>query len=319
MNGHDIQIGPDGKLHHFLSVEGLDREMLVSILDTAERFVDVGRQDVKKVPLLDGRTVMNLFFEASTRTLSTFELAAKRLSADVLNLHVSKSSTTKGESLVDTLKTLQAMHCDIFVIRHGDSGAADFIARHVEPHVSVINGGDGSHAHPTQAMLDAFTIRRHKPDFSKLAVAIVGDILHSRVARSEIRALNTLGVGELRVVAPHTLLPARVDSFGVQVFTDMDEGIADADVVIMLRLQEERMRGAYLPGHGEFFRMYGLTQERLKLAKPDALVMHPGPINRGIEIDSATADGPQSVILEQVSNGLAVRMAVMCMVLGVET
>lgn len=314
MSGHDIQIGPDGRLHHFLSVEGLDREMLVSILDAAERFTDI-----KKTPLLEGRTVMNLFFEASTRTLSTFELAAKRLSADVLNLHVSQSSTTKGESLVDTLRTLQAMHCDIFVIRHGDSGAADFIARHVEPHVSVINGGDGSHAHPTQAMLDAFTIRRHKPDFSTLTVAIVGDILHSRVARSEIRALNTLGVGELRVVAPDTLLPTRVDSFGVQVFTDMDAGITDADVVIMLRLQEERMRGAYLPGHGEFFRMYGLTQERLKLAKPDALVMHPGPINRGIEIDSATADGPQSVILEQVSNGLAIRMAVMCMVLGVET
>ncbi|MDH5408885.1 MAG: aspartate carbamoyltransferase catalytic subunit, partial [Gammaproteobacteria bacterium] len=255
-------------------------------------------------------------FEASTRTRTTFELAAKRLSADVLNINIDTSSTTKGESLLDMLRNLEAMHCDMFVVRHHSSGAAHFFAKHVAPHISVINGGDGSHAHPTQGMLDMFTIRRHKQDFTKLTVAIVGDILHSRVARSQIHALTTLGVPEVRVIGPHTLIPAEAASLGVHVYHDLKAGIRDADVIIMLRLQRERMQGALLPSANEYFRTYGLTEKKLKLAKPDAIVMHPGPINRGVEIESSVADGPQSVILEQVTNGIAVRMAVMSMVLG---
>jgi len=263
------------------------------------------------VPLLRGRTVMNLFFEASTRTRTTFELAAKRLSADVINLDISTSSAVKGESLLDTLWTLEAMQCDMFVVRHRDSGAAHFIARHVRPGVSVINAGDGRHAHPTQAMLDMFTIRQHKGEFAPLTVAIVGDILHSRVARSQIHALNALGVAEVRVIGPRTLLPRDIDDLGARVFYDMRAGLRDVDVVCMLRLQRERMEGALLPSEAEFFRRYGLTEDKLALAKPDAIVMHPGPINRGVEIDSAVADGPRSVILPQVTNGIAVRMAVM--------
>ncbi|HEY9147775.1 MAG TPA: aspartate carbamoyltransferase catalytic subunit, partial [Gammaproteobacteria bacterium] len=245
-----------------------------------------------------------------------FELAASRLSADVQSINIATSATSKGESLLDMLHNLEAMHCDMFVVRHSDSGAAHFIARHVAPHVSVINAGDGRHAHPTQAMLDMFTIRRHKGEFHKLTVAIVGDILHSRVARSQIHALNTLGVGELRVIGPKTLIPATFAQMGAHIFHSMEQGLAGADVVIMLRLQKERMQGALLPSENEYFQRYGLSEEKLQLAKPDAIVMHPGPINRGVEIASSVADGPQSVILEQVSNGLAVRMAVMSMVLG---
>jgi len=310
----NLQIGEDGRLRHFLSIEGLNRQLLTEILDIAESFAGVTEQSVKKVPLLRGRTIVNLFFEASTRTRTTFELAAKRLSADVLNININASSAVKGETLLDTLRNLEAMHVDMFVVRHSDSGTAHFIARHVQPHVSVINAGDGRHAHPTQAMLDMFTIRREKgADFGRLTVAIVGDIAHSRVARSQIHALNLLNVGELRVVAPRTLIPAHVESLGVRVFHDLRKGLRDADVIIMLRLQRERMEGAMLPSEQEYYRLYGLTGERLAVAKPDVTVMHPGPINRGVEMDSQVADGPHSVILEQVTYGIATRMAVMSM------
>jgi aspartate carbamoyltransferase catalytic subunit len=311
-----LQLSPDGRLRHFLTIEGLSRALLTEILDTAESFAGVKDQTVKKVPLLRGKTIVNLFFEASTRTRTTFELAAKRLSADVLNVNISDTSTVKGESLLDTLRNLEAMYTDMFVVRHTDSGAAPFIARHVAPHISVINAGDGRHAHPTQAMLDMFTIRRHKPEFGNLCVAIVGDIMHSRVARSQIHALNTLGAGEVRVVAPMTLIPAEVQQLGVRVFHQMSEGLKDADVVIMLRLQKERMRGALLPSEHEYFQLYGLTEVRLSVAKPDAIVMHPGPINRGVEIGSEVADGARSVILQQVTYGIAIRMAVMAMATG---
>ncbi|HEY9150976.1 MAG: aspartate carbamoyltransferase catalytic subunit [Gammaproteobacteria bacterium] len=314
MSGANLQVGEDGRLRHFLSIEGLNRGLLTEILDTAESFAGVTAQTVKKVPLLRGKTIVNLFFEASTRTRTTFELAAKRLSADVLNINVDASSATKGETLLDTLRNLEAMHVDMFVVRHAESGAAHFIARNVEPHVSVINAGDGRHAHPTQAMLDMFTIRRVKgPDFGRLRVAIVGDILHSRVARSQIHALNLLNTGEVRVVAPKTLTPIHVEALGVRPYHDLCEGIRDCDVVIMLRLQRERMQGALLPSEHEYYRLFGLTEDRLSVAKPDVTVMHPGPINRGVEMDSRVADGPHSVILEQVTHGIAVRMAVMSM------
>jgi len=313
----NIQLDENSRLKHFLTIEGLGSEILTEILDTAENFTSVNNRIVKKVPLLRGKTITNLFFETSTRTRTTFELAAKRLSADVLNLNISTSATSKGESLLDTLYNLQAMQTDMFVIRHQDSGAAHFAARHVAPHISVLNAGDGRHSHPTQAMLDMLTIRQKKGhDFSGLRVAIVGDILHSRVARSQIHALNTLNTGEIRVVAPRTLLPAEIEKLGVKVFYNLEQGIKDADVVIMLRLQKERMQGAMLPSELEYYQQYGLTSETLKFAHPDAIVMHPGPINRGVEIESSVADGPQSVILEQVSNGIAVRMAVMSMTLG---
>ncbi len=310
---NQIQLNSEGQLKHYLTTEGLSREILTEILDTADSFVDMGEQQVKKVPLLRGKTVVNLFFESSTRTLSTFELAAKRLSADVLNLNISTSSTSKGETLKDTLMTLEAMHSDMFVVRHSDSGAAHFIAEHVTPKVAVINAGDGRHAHPTQAMLDMLTIRRHKGDFAPLTVAIVGDILHSRVARSQIHALRTLGAAEIRVIAPQTLLPRHIEALGVRVFTNMEQGLKDVDVVMMLRLQKERMNSALLPSESEFYKLYGLSPDKLALAKPDAVVMHPGPINRGVEIASSVADGPQSLILDQVTNGIAVRMAVMSM------
>lgn len=306
-----MQIDSDGRLRHFLTLEGLSRNLLTEILDTAESFATVGEQTVKKVPLLRGKTIVNLFFEASTRTRTTFELAAKRLSADVLNINVATSAAAKGETLLDTLRNLEAMHCDMFIVRHPESGAAHFIARHAAPHVSVINAGDGRHAHPTQAMLDMFTLRRHKPDFGQLSVAIVGDILHSRVARAQIHALTTLGVAEVRVIAPKTLLPAHVETLGVHVFHELREGLRNVDVVMTLRLQHERMQGALLPSEREYFHLYGLTAEKLQYAKADAIVMHPGPINRGVEIDSLVADGSRSVILQQVTHGIAVRMAIM--------
>lgn len=310
------QLTESGRLHHFLSIEGLKRALLTEIMDRAEQFSSISHQQVKKVPLLRGKTIVNLFFENSTRTRTTFELAAKRLSADVMSLNINTSSASKGESLRDTLHNLEAMHSDMFVVRHNQSGAAEFIAQHVAPHVSVINAGDGCHAHPTQAMLDMFTIRRHKQHFPDLRVAIIGDILHSRVARSQIQALATLGVGEIRVIAPKTLLPTDCKTLGVHVYHDMEAGLRDVDVVITLRLQHERMQGALLPSAKEYFQCYGLTERKLSLAKPDAIVMHPGPINRGVEIASAVADGPQSVILEQVTHGIAVRMAIMSMALG---
>ncbi|WP_210398114.1 aspartate carbamoyltransferase catalytic subunit [Motiliproteus sediminis] len=316
---NSVQLNDQGQLRHFLTLEGLDRELLTEILNTADSFVDMSAQSVKKVPLLRGKTVVNLFFENSTRTRSTFELAAKRLSADVLNLDIKSSATSKGETLRDTLWNLQAMASDMFVVRHSDSGAAHFIAEHVTPGVAIINAGDGRHAHPTQAMLDMVTIRRHKGDFSQLKVAIVGDILHSRVARSQIHVLNTLGAGEVRVVGPKTLLPKYIETLGVTVCYDLDEGLRDVDVVIMLRLQTERMASAFLPSQGEFYKLYGLSRERLALAKPDAIVMHPGPINRGVEIESEVADGCQSMILKQVGYGVATRMAVMSMAMSGQT
>jgi len=315
-HGRHIQLDSAGRLRHFLTIDGLDRGMLTEVLDTAEGFVGVAARTIKKVPLCRGKIITNLFFENSTRTRTTFELAAKRLSADVLSLNIGASSTSKGETLLDTLRNLEAMHCDMFVVRHPDSGAAHFIAQNAAPHVCVINAGDGRHAHPTQAMLDLFTIRRYKGDLERLRVAIVGDVLHSRVARSQILALNTLGVPEVRVIAPRTLLPTEARSLGVHVFHDLDQGIRNVDVVIMLRLQHERMSGAMLPSSHEYFQLYGLTEQRLGLAKPDAIVMHPGPINRGVEMDSEVADGARSVILQQVSFGIAVRMAVMSMCLG---
>lgn len=313
---NNIQLTKDKKLRHFLSIEGLPRTVLTEILDTAESFSSVADQAVKKVPILRGKTIVNLFFENSTRTRTTFELAAKRLSADVLNLNISVSATSKGESLLDTLSNLEAMQSDMFVVRHAKSGAAQFIAQNAAPHISVINAGDGSHAHPTQAMLDMFTIRRHFEDFYPLKVAIVGDILHSRVARSQIHALTTLGANEVRVIAPKTLIPTDIHSLGVHVFHDMQTGLNDVDVIIILRLQKERMEGAFLPSEKEYFHTYGLTEEKLVYAKPDAIVMHPGPINRGVEIESSVADGPRSVILKQVTNGIAVRMAIMSMAMG---
>ena len=311
-----IQLTEQGKLKHFLTIEGLDKNLLTEILDTAESFAGLSEHQVKKVPLLRGKTIVNLFFENSTRTRTTFELAATRLSADVLSMDIARSATSKGESLLDTIRNLEAMHVDMFVVRHALSGAAHFIAQQTAPHISVINAGDGQHAHPTQAMLDMFTIRQYKGQFAGLKVAIVGDILHSRVARSQILALNTLGVAEVRVIAPKTLLPAQVNSMGVIPVHDMEQGLADVDVVIMLRLQKERMNSAFLPSESEFFRCFGLTEAKLERAKADAIVMHPGPINRGVEIASSVADGPQSVILQQVSNGVAVRMAIMSMTLG---
>ena len=305
-----LQLDSQGHLRHLLTAEGLSKALLTKILDRAETFT---KAPAKKHPLLHGKTIVNLFFEASTRTRTTFELAAKRLSADVLNLDVAASSTSKGETLLDTLATLQAMQVDMFVIRHPASGAAHFFAQHAAPGVSVLNAGDGRHAHPTQALLDVFTIRRHKPDFSKLSVAIVGDILHSRVARSDLHALRTLGVRDLRVVGPRTLLPAQVHTLGARPCYRLEEGLDGADVVILLRLQKERMTGYYIPSPGEFYRNYGLTRQRLKALKGDAMIMHPGPINRGVEIEGEVAYGERSLILQQVTHGIAVRMAVMAM------
>ena len=313
---YNPQLNANGELQHLLTIEGLPREIIIHILDTAHSFLSVAKREVKKVPLLRGKSVFNLFFESSTRTRTTFEIAAKRLSADVINLNVGTSSQSKGETLLDTVANLSAMHADMFVVRHGQSGASHLIARHVAPYIHVINAGDGRHAHPTQGLLDMFTIRHYKKDFSNLRVAVVGDVLHSRVARSQIHALTTLGVPEVRVIGPRTLLPTNVTELGVQIYHDMAQGLKDVDVVIMLRLQNERMNGALLPSAQEFFKYYGLTPEKLALAQPGAIVMHPGPMNRGVEIDSSVADGRQSVILPQVTFGIAVRMAVMSILAG---
>jgi aspartate carbamoyltransferase catalytic subunit len=310
------QLNEHGELRHLLSIEGLPRDLITHILDTASSFLEVSDRAVKKVPLLRGKSVFNLFFENSTRTRTTFEIAATRLSADVVNLDVRSSSTSKGESLLDTIDNLAAMNADMFVVRHSQSGAPYMIAQHVGPGLHVINAGDGRHAHPTQGLLDMYTIRHFKKDLTQLRVAVVGDILHSRVARSDIHALTTLGVPEVRAIGPLTLLPPGLEQMGVRVFTDMKEGRKDVDVIMMLRLQNERMRGALLPSAQEFFKHYGLTPEKLALAKPDAIVMHPGPMNRGVEIDSAVADGAQSVILSQVTFGIAIRMAVMSILAG---
>lgn len=311
------QLNKHGELQHLLTLDGLPRDILTAILDTAAPFTEVAEREVKKLPLLRGKSVFNLFFENSTRTRTTFEIAAKRLSADVVNLNINTSSAAKGESLLDTVDNLCAMQADMFVVRHAASGAPMMIAQHLHntgrDHIRVVNAGDGRHAHPTQGLLDMYTIRHFKHDFSNLTVAIVGDVLHSRVARSQIAALTTLGVPEVRVIGPRTLLPTEVEKLGVRVFHDMSEGLKGVDVVMMLRLQNERMNGALLPTPQEYYKIWGLTAEKLALAKPDAIVMHPGPMNRGVEIDSAVADGAQAVILPQVTFGIAVRMAVMSM------
>ncbi|UVK45496.1 aspartate carbamoyltransferase catalytic subunit [Mesorhizobium sp. AR07] len=293
---------------HLLGIRDLSPADIELLLDRADRAVAISRQSEKKTSTLRGRTQINLFYEASTRTQSSFELAGKRLGADVMNMSVASSSVKKGETLIDTAMTLNAMRPDILIIRHQSAGAAALLAQKVG--CSVVNAGDGAHEHPTQALLDALTIRRAKGPLSKLIVAICGDILHSRVARSNIMLLNALGA-QVRVVAPSTLLPAGIEKMGVIVTRSMAEGLKGADVVMMLRLQRERMEGAFVPSVREYFRYFGLDAEKLKAAKGDALVMHPGPMNRGVEIASEIADGPQSVIQEQVEMGVAVRMAVM--------
>lgn len=300
-------------IRHFIGVEGLSRAQLMQILDKANGYL-LGDGKIKNSDELDGCTVMNLFFENSTRTRTTFEVAAKRLGANVTSIDIAKSSTQKGESLRDTLWNLEAMTADIFVVRHSASGAAHFMATEVTPNIAIINGGDGWHAHPTQALLDMLTIHREAArPFEQLRVAIIGDIKHSRVARSDIAALKTLATTDIRVVAPKTLLPKGIERYGVQVFNDLDQAIVDCDVVIGLRIQNERIGSPLLPSTNEYFKAYGITSERLKRARPDAIVMHPGPMNRGVEIASSVADGAQSVILKQVNNGIAIRMAVLAL------
>ena len=294
---------------HLLAIEGLEPPEIGHMLDLAESYVLLNRSGKTQRDLLRGRTLINLFYEDSTRTRTSFELAGKRLGADVLNMSVSTSSVNKGETLLDTAATLNAMHCDLLVVRHDQSGAPNLLAQKVD--AAVINAGDGTHEHPTQALLDALTIRRRKGRLEGLTVAICGDVLHSRVARSNIFLLSAMG-SRVRVIGPPTLIPAEVASLGVEVFHDMTEGLRDADIVMMLRLQRERMTRGLVPSAREFFRFYGLDMEKLAFAKPDALVMHPGPMNRGVEIDSAVADDPaRSVIKEQVEMGVAVRMAVL--------
>src|SRR6184192_2138972 len=293
---------------HLLGIEGLTPDDINHVLGVADGYVDMNRQAEKKNAELRGRTLINCFFENSTRTRTSFEVAGKRLGADVINMAVQASSMRKGETLIDTAMTLNAMHPDVLVVRHPESGAVQLLSQKVD--CSVINAGDGQHEHPTQALLDALTIRRRKGEIENLTIAICGDILHSRVARSNIILLNTLGA-RVRVVAPSTLLPAGIERFGVEVTRDMREGLAGADIVMMLRLQRERMNGSFVPSTQEYFAYFGLDQKKLAYAKPDALVMHPGPMNRGVEIDSSVADGAQSLIREQVEMGVAVRMAVL--------
>lgn len=312
----DLQFDADGRLKHFLTISGLGKETLLDILDTAESLISFGERDVKKIPLLRGKTMINLFFEPSTRTRTSFEIAGKRLSADVINLDPKRISTSKGESILDTVRTLQAMHTDLFVVRDNTSGSAHLIAKHLPPEVRVINAGDGRHAHPTQAMLDIFTIRRVKGKFSGLKVAIIGDVLHSRVARSLIQALATVGVDDIRVIAPRTLIPTEIEAMGVTVFADTRAGLCKADVVIVLRLQRERMDEQLVSSEREYYNRYGITDNKLQWAAKDAIVMHPGPINRGLEISSEVADSERSMILRQVRNGIAVRMAVMATIMG---
>ena len=301
------------KSRHLLGIAGLDADEITLILDTTEAMKEIGARAIKKVPTLRGRTVVNLFFEPSTRTRTSFEIAEKRLSADTLSIATATSSVTKGESLLDTVRNLEAMSPDMIVMRHGSSGAPHLLARACRS--AIINAGDGMHEHPTQALLDAFTIREHKGRLAGLKVAIIGDLAHSRVLRSNVVLLNTMGA-DVWACAPATLMPSEIERFGVHATTSVDQAIDSADVVMMLRIQHERMHGHFIPSVREYFTLFGLTPERLRLAARDAIVMHPGPMNRGVEIDSAVADGPYSVILEQVSNGVAVRMAVLYLLSG---
>ena len=296
------------KSPHLLAIDDVSALEALALLDLAETYVEVSRQIDKRHAVLQGRTQVNLFFEASTRTQSSFEIAGKRLGADVMNMAVATSAVSKGETLLDTAMTINAMHPDFLVVRHPSSGAVELLAQKVS--CAVINAGDGQHEHPTQALLDALTIRRRMGRLEGVVVAICGDVLHSRVARSNIHLLNKLGA-QVRVVAPSTLLPSGIARFGVDIHRNMTDGLAGADVVMMLRLQLERMSGAFVPSQREYYRFFGLSEDKLRYAKPGALVMHPGPMNRGIEIDSNVADGVQSVIREQVEMGVAVRMAVL--------
>jgi len=309
-------ISNNSKINHLISTDDLNYESIIKIFDMAESFFKIGQRDIKKIPLLRGKTICNLFFENSTRTRTTFEIAAKRLSADVINLDIPTSSQSKGESIFDMVDNLIAMGTDIFVVRHPEAGVPNKIANHVASNIHIINGGDGSNAHPTQGLLDAFTIRKFKKNFSNLKIAIVGDIQHSRVAKSEINVLSTLGAKEIRVIGPKSLMPDNIDQLKVKVFHTMEEGLKDVDVVMMLRIQKERMNNDTIPSESEYFKSFGLNQKRLKIAKDNALVLHPGPINRGVEIESEVADGKQSVILNQVKYGIAIRMAVMAMMVG---
>jgi len=301
------------KLNHLLGIEPIDREAIELILDTAESFKEISTRTIKKVPTLRGRTVVNLFFEPSTRTRSSFEIAEKRLSADSLNFSASTSAVLKGETLIDTVRNLEAMSPDLFVIRHANAGAAAMLTRVSD--AAVVNAGDGAHEHPTQALLDAFTIREHKKAIDGLRVAIIGDIAHSRVVRSNILLLNKMGASVV-ICGPSTLLPPHAAALGVEATTSVEQALDGADVVMMLRVQLERMKLSLFPSAKEYFRLFALTRERVKLAREDAIIMHPGPMNRGVEIASEVADGPRSVILEQVTNGVAVRMAVLYLLIG---
>ena len=305
------QIDSAGRLRHLITLEGLPRERVVSLLERAEQMRAASHGGTRPLDLLAGRTVINLFFEPSTRTRTSFDLAAQRLGAHVINFDIASSSTSKGESLLDTVHMLEAMHCDAFVVRHKESGTPRFIAQHLHSRASVLNAGDGSHAHPTQGLLDALTLRRHRAETGALRVVICGDIRHSRVARSDVHALRALGVSEIRLCAPQQLLPDPAEFPDCGIFHNFDKAIAGVDVVIMLRLQKERMEAAAIPSEADYFSRYGLSSARLAQARAQCLVMHPGPINRGVEIAADVADGAQSLILEQVANGVFLRMAVL--------
>jgi aspartate carbamoyltransferase catalytic subunit len=313
---NDPQLDANGRLRHLITLEGLSREAILALLDRAESLRAESRGGTRPLDVLRGRTVMNLFFEPSTRTRTSFDLAAQRLGAQVINFDIASSSTAKGETLLDTVHTLEAMHVDAFVVRHKESGTPESIAQNLRGGACVLNAGDGNRAHPTQGLLDALTIRRHRADFSALRVVICGDIRHSRVARSDAHALTTIGVRELRLCAPPELAPDSREFPQCDIFHDFDEALAGADVVIMLRLQKERMQAASIPSEDEYFARYGLSAQRLRRAAPDCLVMHPGPINRGVEIASDVADGAQSLILEQVASGVFVRMAALAELLA---
>lgn len=300
---------------HLLDLESLSKDQITEILHYAKQFLHTPVSKTNK-EILANKTVMNLFFENSTRTRSSFEVAAKRLGADVVNFNIEYSSAKKGESLLDTVDNLSAMEADLFIIRHTSSGAAHYLAKHLKTGASIINAGDGWHEHPSQGLLDLFAIQHYKKNFQDLKITIVGDILHSRVARSLIHGLKTLGTTQICVVGPKTLVPSGIDTNGVRIFYDLEQGIQDADVIVMLRLQKERMTSVYLPSEEEYRRLYGIDKQKLTLAKPDVIIMHPGPINRGVEISSEVADGPHSIILKQVSFGVAVRMAVMTLLLN---
>ena len=312
----NLQQNKNKKLQHLLSIKGLDKKIIEQIFVDADRFLEKKDTKFDNYKSLNGKTVCNLFFENSTRTQTTFEIAAKRLSANVINLDIATSSQSKGESILDLINNLIAMSVDIFVIRHSQPGIPDLIAKNIKSDAHIINAGDGDREHPTQGLLDAFTIREFKKDFANLKVAIVGDIHHSRVAKSEISILSTLGTKEIRVIGPKTLMPNNIEELNVNVFHTMEEGLKDIDVIMMLRIQKERMNKDTIPSESDYFKSFGLNKKRLQIANKDCLVLHPGPINRGVEIQSEVADGKQSVILNQVRNGIAIRMAVMTMMMG---